>query len=388
MTRALIVVLLAMLMSIHAEADDKDIVIGEILSIDSKVLDEEREYWVSTPKGYDKSNLYPVVYLLDGDTHFESTVGVLDHLIVNGRIPGMILVAILNTDRIRDLTPSKAIDENGETPEFFKTSGGGKTFLKFLKTELMPKIKEDYPAAPYNVIVGHSFGGLFALYSLLEEPGLFQSYISIDPALWWHNQWLNQQLANMLNQKPKRETGVYIASANNGQDDGPSTMIGSQRDFFAKLSTWNNDTFYSSIEYFPTEDHRSVPLIALHNGLRYLFSGHNVDIGKILDDPALLNEHYDTWSKKLGYEYRPPEGLVNHIGYAFLQEGKVDQAITSFKQNVEMYPESSNTYSSLAESYVEKGEITLAIENYQKVILIEGESERVEKIIEELKEKL
>ncbi len=252
----------------------------------------------------------------------------------------------------------------------------------------MPKIKENYSVAPHNIIVGHSFGGLFALYSLLEEPGLFQSYVSIDPSIWWHNQWLNEQLANKLNQKPKGLTSLYIASANNGQDDSPSSMIGPQREFFAKVSTWNNDTFNSTIEYFPTEDHGSVPLIALHNGLRHLFKGHNIDIGKAIEDPSLLNNHFDTWSKKLGYDYRPPEGLVNYIGYIFLQQGKIDQAITYFKQNIEMYPDSSNTYDSLAEGYIEKGEIKLAIENYQKVISIEGKSERVEKVIEELKEKL
>ena len=388
MRRVLIVILLTMLMSFHAEADDKNIVIGERLSIDSNVLDEEREYWVHLPGSYDKNNRYPVVYLLDGDSHFESTVGILRHLSVNGRIPEMILVGILNTDRTRDLTPSRAIDESGDTQESFKTSGGGKAFLQFLETELMPKIEEDYSIAPYNIIVGHSFGGLFALYSLIEKPDVFQSYVSIDPSIWWDNQWLNEQLANRLNQKPKEFTSVYIASANNGQDDGPSSMIGPQREFFAKMSTWNNDTFNSTIEYFPAEDHASVPLIALHNGLRYLFKGHNIDIGKVIEEPSLFDSHFDTWSKKLGYDYLPPEWLANYIGYIFLQQGKVDQAITFFKQNIEMYPESSNTYDSLAEGYAEKGEIKLAIENYQKVLSMEGESERVEKILEELKEKL
>ena len=189
--------------------------------------------------------------------------------------------------------------------------------------------------------------------------------------------------------KPPKTNGhssVYIAAANNGGFDGG--MIGPQRNFFAKVSTWNNDIFDAEIEYFPTEDHGSVPLIALYNGLNTIYQGFNIDMPKLVEDPTILKSHYDKWGKKLGYDLQPPEQVVNFLGYALMGQGKIDQAIDYFKQNVDMYPHSFNTYDSLAEAYMNKGETELAIEYYQKVIEIDGPSERVETVIKELKEKL
>jgi predicted alpha/beta superfamily hydrolase len=118
-----------------ADTESESIVIGEKLSLYSDVLGEERQYWVHLPFQYNENKRYPVLYLLDGDAHFESTTGVLMHLSRNGRIPPMIMVAIPNTDRTRDLTPTRAVDEEGNTPEFFKTSGGGNCML-YLKTPI------------------------------------------------------------------------------------------------------------------------------------------------------------------------------------------------------------------------------------------------------------
>jgi len=374
-----------------ANTESENITIGEKLSMHSKVLDEDRKYWVHLPSNYNENKRYPVVYLLDGDAHFEPTVGILKHMSRNGQMPEMLVVAILNTDRTRDLTPSHTIvGADGKTAEFLKTSGGSKKFLKYIKTELMPKIKNDYATVPHNVLIGHSFGGLFSLYALLEEPDLFQSYVSIDPSIWWDNQWLNTQLGNKLDKPPQGFTSLYIAAANNPDRKGapPQMMMRPQRNFFAKVSTWNSNTFNSAIEYFPNEDHGTVPLIALYNALKFVYQDFNINVENIMEDPSRLNSHYNNWSKKLGYDLQPPENTINNLGYAFMGQGKIAQAIDYFKQNVKMYPNSSNTYDSLAEGYMEKGETKLAIEYYQKVISMDGKSDRIEAVIKELQEKL
>jgi predicted alpha/beta superfamily hydrolase len=374
-----------------ADTEKESIIIGEKLSMQSKVLDEERKYWVHLPNNYNENKRYPVVYLLDGNGHFEQTVGILKHMSGSGLMPEMLLVAILNTDRTRDLTPTHTtLGSDGKSDDFLKNSGGSKTFLKFIKTELMPKIENDYATAPHKVLIGHSFGGLFSLFALLEEPDLFQSYVSIDPSIWWDNQWLNTQLAIRLDTPPKNYTSLFIAAANNPDRKGapPQLMMRPQRNFFAKVSTWNSNTFSSEIEYFPNEDHGSVPLIALYKALKFIYQDFNINIETVIEDPSLLSRHFESWSKKLGYAFPPPENTINYLGYAFMGQGKIEQAIEFFKKNVEMYPYSSNTYDSLAEGYMEKGETKLAIKYYQKVISMDGKSDRVETIIEELKEKL
>ena len=56
----------------------EDICIGKKQSLHSAVLNEERNYWIHLPSGYeqDTTKRYPVIYLLDGDSFFHSLVGI------------------------------------------------------------------------------------------------------------------------------------------------------------------------------------------------------------------------------------------------------------------------------------------------------------------------
>src|SRR5688572_11362194 len=89
--------------------EDRSIRIGEKFRIQSRVLNEERSYWVYVPSSYDNKHFepkkYPVLYLLDGDAHFQSASGVVQFMSenINGniQIPELIIVAIPNTQRTR-----------------------------------------------------------------------------------------------------------------------------------------------------------------------------------------------------------------------------------------------------------------------------------------------
>src|SRR5688500_5229246 len=92
---------------------DQDIKIGKKHFLRSEILKEKRPYWVFLPNSYDevnKKHRYPVLYLLDGDSYFQPAIGTVQYM-SNGpggncQIPEMIIVAIPNTNRTRDLTPT------------------------------------------------------------------------------------------------------------------------------------------------------------------------------------------------------------------------------------------------------------------------------------------
>ena len=118
-----------------AQTDNK-IVIGTVDSILSKILHEQRKIWVYVPpddgtsEKYEKQS-YPVVYLLDGDSHFVQVVSMVKQLHPfwgDPVCPDMIVVGILNTDRGRDLTPTHAIYDPSDS-----TSGGVKILFHLLK---------------------------------------------------------------------------------------------------------------------------------------------------------------------------------------------------------------------------------------------------------------
>ena len=105
--------------------DPDEIVLGKTIRLNSEVLNEERQIMVYLPTGYEQSGTkYPVLYLLDGRTHFQHASSTVAFLSRNGRIPQMIVVAIVNVDRTRDFTPTNM--EN--RPQ----SGGAKKFITFL----------------------------------------------------------------------------------------------------------------------------------------------------------------------------------------------------------------------------------------------------------------
>ncbi len=68
---------------------------------------------------------------------------------------------------------------------------------------------------------------------------------------------------------------------------------------------------------------------------------------------------------------RPPEYVLNLLGYKYLQGGKTDDAIKIFQKNVLAFPNSSNVYDSLGEAYADAGKKDLAIQNYENSVKLD-----------------
>src|SRR5579872_5232018 len=169
----------------HTADNSNNIVIGKIDSLYSKTLGEERKIWVHVPGDGNSpgGQRYPVIYLLDGDAHFPSVMGMIQQLSeVNGNTacPDMIIVGIPNTDRLRDLTPTRAATGyNRNDSNSVRNSGGGEHFTAFIEKELIPHIDSLYPTAPYRMLIGHSLGGLMVVNTLIKHPQLFNAYLAI-----------------------------------------------------------------------------------------------------------------------------------------------------------------------------------------------------------------
>src|SRR5690606_4432652 len=98
--------------------------------IESTILGESREIWISTPLSYNRgSDSYPVIYLLDGEDHFYHTTGTAGYLAGSGRIPEVIVVGVRNTDRTRDYTPAS---QDPDQIKSYPNHGGADNFLMFL----------------------------------------------------------------------------------------------------------------------------------------------------------------------------------------------------------------------------------------------------------------
>src|SRR5258706_5731823 len=158
MNKILLIIFLAATNIVAHAQNEESILIGKKVTIFSTVLKENRKIWIYNP-GQTAINpiadkRYPVVYVLDGEAHFLSTVGMIQQLSqANGNtiLPEMIVVGIENTNRQRDLTPSLGTPGNHAKIN---------PFVNFLESELIPYVDKNYNTAPYRILVGHSLGGL------------------------------------------------------------------------------------------------------------------------------------------------------------------------------------------------------------------------------------
>jgi predicted alpha/beta superfamily hydrolase len=74
--------------------------------------------------------------------------------------------------------------QNGDTIPRSAEYGQTEKFYQFLQSELIPSIDANYPNEARRSILGHSLGGLFAVYCLFRNEGLFDKYFALSPALW------------------------------------------------------------------------------------------------------------------------------------------------------------------------------------------------------------
>ena len=91
--------------------------------------------------------------------------------------------------------------------------GGSATFRTFIRDELMPQVRERYRTMKETAVVGESLAGLFVVETFLLAPELFDTYIAIDPSLWWSNRRLVKDAGEKLRSRPKLERALYFASS-------------------------------------------------------------------------------------------------------------------------------------------------------------------------------
>ena len=182
-------------------------------SLYSTTLHESRDFWVILPAGFNEGSKerYPVVYILDGSQHLKALETVYSYY-SGHHLPDMILVGISNqTNRTRDLTTSKVSYRNGGAVN--ETTGGAENFSQFIENELIPYVDAHYPTTPYRTLIGHSYGGLFAINTLVNHPSLFENYMAIDPSLDWDHQKLLKQAKEKLQHEDFKGKSLFVSLA-------------------------------------------------------------------------------------------------------------------------------------------------------------------------------
>jgi predicted alpha/beta superfamily hydrolase len=243
----------------------KPLTIGEIRTLKSKVLNEERTLNIYLPQGFDKTKSYPVIYLLDGSMNedFIHVSGLVQFFNQMYAMPETIVVGIANVDRKRDFTFHTDLKD---LQKDYPTTGHSDKFISFLEKELKPFIEKSYKTTD-KYLFGQSLGGLLAVEILLKKPEMFDNYFIISPSLWWDDESLLKQAPQLLSKSADTKKFVYISV---GKGEHP-VMVKDAESIYEVLKNSNKKNWTVEYKMMEGDNHATILHRSLYEGLVKLF---------------------------------------------------------------------------------------------------------------------
>jgi predicted alpha/beta superfamily hydrolase len=380
----------------------QQVVIGNIYEIESTILEETRSYSVYLPPSYGENLLktYPVIYLMDGDYNFIYVSGLVEQLSAIGRkIPEMIVIGLSDKSRadyVNDCTPmDKKLSPEGRSDKF----------LEFLTAELKPRIDSLYLTSPCDFLVGQSLGGLFVINTLMSQPLSFQNYMAISPSLWWNDFDASKRVPDFFEAHENLERTLFLSL---GNEKGMGVLgfaneldVSEFSDTFLKKTPMGLDFVFHQ---YPNENHNSVGLISISDGLKWVFEGYSFgeeEWGEIMGFEEYISA-IAQMQKMIGIGYTIPEdhlaifaseaaaegpeaiaaiqGFLDEaipassadfqrlLAVAYLNIEEPDEAILALRISININPNSSEAYSEMAKCFLVKNDIQKARHYFQQAI--------------------
>lgn len=265
---ALVFFLMASMMAQYSKVED--------ITIESTELNQTREIMVHTPLGYNENDYayYNVIYVFDAQNRrFFDYVSSLAMLSKEAG-QGFIVVGIKATT----ITEK----ENGETKytyfrnmdllprdtEFFggRYKGNSEAFLAYVKNEVVPYVEANYRVLPGKMAVGHSLSASFLIYSLLNEPDLFDSYIAVSPNVDYDNERLVKGLRDFETENLSSTKYLYVSHGDEGESFG--WQEANEHAYALLKDTLHSDKLKVTVENYPEENHGSNFIYSVSSAMR------------------------------------------------------------------------------------------------------------------------
>jgi predicted alpha/beta superfamily hydrolase len=304
------------------------IVIGETITIDSKVLMKKASLNIRLPSSYQalRHKRYPVLFTLGSFAASAATVDALSHN-QEYPMPDTILVS---------LTTETAVS-------FIQRGVKSEDFINFLESDVIPYVDKHYRSQPFRILASSERFGMAPLYGLIHKPKLFQAYIAISPWITDESGLLSDFDA-FLKQKQDTSTFLWLSSGDGLREaENYDKLTSLLQQHAPRMLDWKSAQFNQNTNM-------SQPLVSLPTALESLFA----DMTLAPDSPVVsagvksIKSYYQQLSdNKYGYAISSEKALRN-LGYTMLREKKVKKAIEIFEINLKDNPDSPHVYRALA----------------------------------------
>lgn len=286
--------------------------IGKRVSFVSDILDKSQGLLIYTPPSYDynKSQSFPVLYVVDGDYNFHYLTGLIELWSnISTSIPEMVVVGISGGDTAayRKMMKPPLRPELSQDEAAYDDSGRADVMLQVLKKEVMPFINKHYRTNDFDVLGGHSIGGLFVTYAAVHEPALFDRFIAVSPSLWWQDQIMKPHVENELENSPDKARQLYMTLAN---EQGMGV-----HGFVEMVQAKRRDDFKFQFKHFPDETHGSVGLSSYQWALFDIFKPVRLE-ERYFEDATAVSKHAERLTEAFGQSMPVPSGYLRNSCYA------------------------------------------------------------------------
>lgn len=336
-----------------------DAIIGKYQKYYSELIAGDVSYIVHLPDGYKSSEKnYPVVYMLIGQalSSFFNAAATIDNL-SSERIPDMILIGIIGAGTALDI--SSCPDDRGN-------SGPADSFCNFLRMDFIPETNRNFRTNGYRILFGHSKDGLFVLYTLMNQPDLFNSYVAASPMIGWCPLYYNDLMSFYLKHEPTHKEKLYVS---HGDLD------------YVEVTRFIDD-FKNALDQAPSklqfkvdliENSGHVPYISLNNALLYFFSECTfTEQRKKLSIPE-IKSHFDKLSVEYGFKVIPKAGVLFDMAIDKKNEKEFGRATDLFKYLISLYPGNEIYHYFLGQTYMLQGDVSRARECFEEALRINPE---------------
>jgi predicted alpha/beta superfamily hydrolase len=245
----------------------------EVHQLVSKTNGRSYEIMVGPAYKSEPGRRHATVYVLDGYWDFALVNAMRGALQYDQAIPDVIVVGIGYSGLGAEAPQIQELRASDYTPTAVEKdrpgSGRAPEFLRFMSDELIPFIESRYPADPaQRVLAGVSFGGLFALYALFEQPELFSGYVSMAPAVRWDDSWIARREREFRKLHPALPTRLWISV---GADDEPP-RVKAALSFFRQLVASHYRDLKLRTHVVDGERHAAMKTESYNRGLRFVLS--------------------------------------------------------------------------------------------------------------------
>jgi predicted alpha/beta superfamily hydrolase len=369
--KTIFIFIVALSSCFEAFADKKTpaVTLGEISSLQSKVLDKTVPLSIHLPENYDSSKkTYPVLYMLGSNyrARFAMLASTLDYM-GETQIPEIILIGVDLPEGNRILLPTR---ESQDT-----TIPDG--YIDFFETELMPHVDNNYRTAPFNMLFGGSNSGFFSIYTLLNKPHLFNSYFASSPSLSNIPAVLQQKIKSGLLKTLPEDRFLHIIYSDDDRDDTTESIS----EFSNILEEHKPGSFTYKVEELVNQGH--VPAIDFIKFLLELYPDFNPR--ENLDTLGKLTQHFDNLSKRYGYEIQPPLSMIFNLGAdAIVRSKDLVVAEKIFQYSLQVYPEGKESYLGMGVVRRDQGHVEKARIMFEKALAIDPEYSLAKRLLERL----